>query len=93
MKGSADGEADEAERKQDQPDQGIEHKREEGEGPAGEEEDREEKKFYHRACSVWLRPIADVRLPPSGTQVCRDWFRRDRGVDDRIDFWLRETSP
>jgi hypothetical protein len=47
----ADGDADQAEGQQDQPDQRIEHERDEGERPADDEKNAEEEKLDHGVLS------------------------------------------
>ena len=55
LKYSTDGDAQDAERNQEQPDDGVGDEREQSQGPAEDEEDAEDKEFCHGGASIRAR--------------------------------------
>lgn len=62
---AADGDADETEGKQEQPDDGVEHERQQGERPAEDEEQAPEKELQHRVHLIYSYEIPVAAVPGS----------------------------
>ena len=67
LEDTADNDADQAKGKKDQPDERVEDQREEGRGPADDEEDQEEEKL-HGACLPFfgLHAVRGAMVPQGG---------------------------